>query len=97
MTPGYYWHDFIGNVGVAAIIVSYLLMQLGRLDARGLSYAAVNAAGAGLVLVSLTIEFNLSAFIVELFWALISLFGIVRVVGERRRSTRNDVPQPGQR
>ena len=81
---GYHWHDFVGNLGVAAIIVSYLLMQIGRLDARGLLYSAVNAAGASLVLISLVVEFNLSAFIVEFFWALISLFGMARVFRSRR-------------
>lgn len=95
MTAGYYWHDVVGNVGVAAIIVSYFLMQLGRIDARGLSYAAVNAVGAGLVLVSLTIEFNLSAFIVESFWVLISLYGIARVLGERRRAAVENTPCGG--
>lgn len=83
----YELHDFAGNVGVAAILSSYLLMQLGRVDARGLLYAAMNALGATLVLVSLTVDFNLSAFIVELAWALISLIGVARGVRARAFSS----------
>lgn len=86
----YHWHDFVGNLGVAAIIISYLLMQIGRLDARGLLYSAVNAVGAGFVLISLVVEFNLSAFIVEFFWALISLYGIARVFRSRRIEELDD-------
>lgn len=84
MTTGYHWHDFIGNVGVAAIIVSYFLLQIGRLDGRSLAYSAANAIGAGFVLISLAVEFNLSAFVVEFFWVLISLYGVARIYRERR-------------
>lgn len=78
---GYAWYDFVGNLGVAIIVVTYLLMQLGRLDGAGLAYASLNAVGATFVLVSLLFEFNLSAFVVETFWVLISLVGIVRRLG----------------
>jgi len=41
-----------------------------------LTYSALNAAGAGLILISLYYAFNFPSFIVEFFWLLISLFGI---------------------
>jgi hypothetical protein len=34
--------------------------------------------GAGLVLISLFGEFNLSAFLVEFFWLIISLYGLAQ-------------------
>jgi hypothetical protein len=37
-----------------------------------------NGLGASLILVSLTFEFNLSAFFIEVFWLVISTHGIVR-------------------
>lgn len=85
-------HDLIGNIGVAIILLAYLLVQTGRLDARGLWYSAVNAAGAGLIVISLAIDFNLSAFIVEASWTLISLYGIARTLRERR--LRSSTPMP---
>ena len=36
----------------------------------------LNALGASLIIVSLLFDFNLSAFIVEAFWVIISLIGI---------------------
>lgn len=74
----YGWTDLAGNIGVALIVVTYLLLQLGRLQGTDIIYSALNALGASLVLVSLIFDFNLSAFVVETFWALISLIGVVK-------------------
>ena len=80
----YGWHDLAGNIGVALILGAYLLVQLGRLDARGLAGTVTNAIGAGLVVLSLTVDFNLSAFVVETAWCAISLFGAARALRRRR-------------
>jgi len=72
------WHDVVGSAGAATILVSYFLLQLQRLSSGGLTYSLVNAAGASLILVSLSVDFNLAAFIVEAFWLAISAIGIVR-------------------
>lgn len=74
--------DFVGNLGVLILMVSYLLLQLNRLP-NGLLYSALNAAGAGLIVVSLLGNFNLSAFIIEVFWVLISFIGIFRSLRPR--------------
>ena len=77
------WHDVIGTAGAAIILVSYFLLQLQRLSSRALSYSVLNGLGALLILVSLSIEFNLAAFVVEAFWLLISIIGIVRSLSGR--------------
>ena len=82
----YEWHDFVGNVGVAIIIGTYLLLQLDRLPAGGLAYSLLNAAGAAMVVVSLLYDFNVSAMVVEVFWVLISLVGVARYAARRRRA-----------
>ncbi len=75
---GYETHDLLGNLGVLFILVTYLLPQLEKLEASSVLYSALNALGAGLVIYSLLYEFNLSAFIIESAWLVISLFGIGR-------------------
>ena len=80
----YEFHDLIGNVGVALILGSYLLVQLRRLDATGVPYLLANGLGASLILVSLARDFNLSAFVIEVVWLLISLYGLARIFLERR-------------
>jgi hypothetical protein len=74
----YGWYDFVGNLGVAMMIFAYLLLQMGKLRINDLSYSLTNTLGAALVLISLLYSFNLSAFLVESFWLLISLYGLVR-------------------
>jgi hypothetical protein len=70
--------DFLGNIGVVLIIIDYLLLQLNRISSNSLSYSLLNAVGASLIIISLISNFNLSAFIMEAVWVLISLFGLYR-------------------
>ena len=80
----YQIHDFIGNVGVLLILASYLLVQLRKMDATALPYAVYNGVGAALILYSLIYDFNLSAFVIEIVWILISVIGLVRIYLEKR-------------
>lgn len=82
----YGWHDLIGITGVVLVLASYLLLQAGRLQADRLGYSVANAAGAFLILVSLWFDFNLSAFVIEAMWLLISLYGIARHSVRSRRA-----------
>jgi len=77
MSLDYQWHDFVGNAGFLCIIGSYLWLQIGRTSGQSLGYSLVNAVGAALILVSLYYDFNLSAVLVEFFWLIISLLGLV--------------------
>lgn len=72
----YHWYDILGTIGVAIIILTYILLQVGRIRSSQLSYSLFNAIGALLILFSLYYSFNFPSFIVEFFWLLISLFGI---------------------
>ena len=72
----YTFYDFLGNVGAALIIIMYLLLQMKRIGSDSYSYSLLNAVGAGLIILSLLAEFNLSAFIIEFFWLMVSLYGI---------------------
>jgi hypothetical protein len=70
--------DFVGNVGVVVLMITYLMLQLNKLSSDGLAYSALNALGASLIVVSLLFDFNLSALLMEVFWVLISFIGIYR-------------------
>jgi hypothetical protein len=74
----YNWYDFVGNIGVALILISYLLVQLNKLETEKPIYSVVNGLGAFLILVSLYFDFNLSAFIIESFWLLFSIVGLIK-------------------
>lgn len=77
-------HDLVGTIGVALIVGSYFLLQVGRVQSSSLGYSLANAAGAALILVSLVYDFNFSAFVVELFWLLTSVLGAFITLRRRR-------------
>jgi hypothetical protein len=83
--------DLAGFIGVLLIIVGYLLLQLEKLPSSSPRYSLLNAVGALLIMVSLVFAFNLSAFIVEAFWFLISLLGLWKALSRRMQS------KPGER
>jgi len=70
--------DFVGNIGVIVLMITYLMLQLNKLRSDGLAYSLLNAIGASLIVVSLIFDFNLSALLMEVFWVLISFVGIYR-------------------
>lgn len=72
------WFDIVGTVGVATIVVTYILLQTSRIRSDQLSYSVLNAIGATLILISLYFEWNFPSVVVESFWLMISLYGIVR-------------------
>jgi hypothetical protein len=72
------FYDLIGSIGVAVIIITYIFLQLGKIESKNPLYSILNAVGASLIIFSLYFDFNFSAFVVEFFWLLISLFGIGR-------------------
>lgn len=79
----------VGIIGVILVLVAYFLLQWGKLLPSGFTYSLLNLIGAVGILYSLFFEWNLSAFIIETVWILISLYGIVRFFMKR-----NKVPKP---
>ena len=75
--------DVVGLVGATLLMVTYLLLQVNRLQSNGLAYSLLNAIGALLIVSSLLVNFNLAAFLIEVFWVLISLIGIIRYLRPR--------------
>ena len=78
------WYDILGTLGVGVIVVTYLLLQLGRIKSEQLLYSALNGLGAALILISLYYDFNLPSVIVEAFWLVISIFGIFKSATTRQ-------------
>ncbi len=72
------WFDIIGSIGVATIIITYVLLQTGRIRSESLLYSVLNGLGAGMIAFSLLYNFNFSAFVVESLWVLISIYGIAK-------------------
>jgi hypothetical protein len=85
MSMNFNLFDLAGLVGVVLIVVAYLLLQLDKLPSHSLSFSLLNAAGSLLIILSLVFKFNASAFLIEVFWFLISLIGLSKWLAARRR------------
>ncbi|MFN3841765.1 MAG: CBU_0592 family membrane protein [Rehaibacterium terrae] len=78
------WHDYAGLLGVGLVLLAFFGLQAGRLRGEGIVYQLMNLLGATLVLISLFYSFNLSAFVIQIAWIAISLYGIARGIRLRR-------------
>jgi len=78
-------HNVVGNLGVLLIVGSYFLVQMRRMSAVNPPYIVLNGLGALFIIYSLWFDFNLSAFLIEVIWLVISMLGLGRYFLERRR------------
>jgi len=78
------WHDWVGILGTLLVLGGFFLLQAGRLTGNGLAYQLMNLLGAAGILVSLIGKFNVSVFLLELAWMVVSAYGIARGFKARR-------------
>ncbi|MFQ5563539.1 MAG: hypothetical protein ACE5FO_08210 [Parvularculaceae bacterium] len=72
--------DIIGFAGVAMIVATYFMSQIGRMEVSRPLYPALNGLGAALILFSLVFAFNAASVVIESFWLVISLIGLSRAL-----------------
>ena len=73
------WYDWAGYLGVALVLLAFLLLQAHKLHGNGLVYQLMNIFGAIGVMLSLLFGvFNASAFVMQLAWLVIGIYGVVR-------------------
>lgn len=78
-----------GVIGSVTYVGAFFLVQSGRICGNAVSYPCMQIFAAGCVLASLTTAFNLAAFVIQVSFILIALYGIwYRVSG--RLSARLD-------
>lgn len=70
--------DIVGNIGVVCFLAAFFLLQKERLRHDDMAYLLLNLAGAVLLMISLLIHWNLSAFMLEAAWGCISMYGIYK-------------------
>lgn len=81
------WYDWVGLLGTVMILGGFALLQAGRVSGTGLVYQLLNLFGATGVLVSLLGTFNLSVFLLEAAWIVVSLYGIARSLRAKSKAS----------
>lgn len=77
--------DIVGVIGVTIITGSYAWLQINREFAHTIRYPLFNMAGALMIIYSLMYDWNLSAFMVEAVWVIVSMFGLYNSLRQRAR------------
>lgn len=81
--------DIVGIIGVVIILISYILLQFEKMKAKSIAYSVMNLVGAVLILYSLLFNWNLASVVIEIFWILISLFGIGKAIHTKRKHSHH--------
>ena len=67
----------IRMIGMACVVLAYFAVERDWLDNKDVKFYVINLIGGILLLISLLINFNLGSFVIEIFWIIISMMGIV--------------------
>ena len=73
-------HTVIGSIGVALLLLAYVLLQLKKMETNDLSYAVLNFIGAALAMWSSYLIKFIPFVILEGTWALVSAHMIWKMV-----------------
>ncbi len=92
-----YWYDWVGYLGVALVLLAYFLLQAHKLQGHGLVYQLMNVFGAIGVILSLSFSpgpINWLAFLMQVAWIAIGVYGILRGTTVRREARLRDRQEP---
>ncbi len=79
--------DIIGFMGGFFIICAYAYSNISD-NMNLLLFNILNFLGAAFLIISLTVNFNLPNMVLEIIWMAIAIFGIVKALLERRKSSK---------
>ena len=78
-------YQWIGFFGMIFIVIAYLFLQTNKYSINSLQYQLLNLIGAILLLISLFVHFNLGSFIIEIFWIIITIYGIIINIKRKKK------------
>ena len=78
-------YQWIGFFGMIFIVIAYLFLQTNKYSINSLQYQLLNLIGAILLLISLFVHFNLGSFIIEIFWIIITIYGIIINIKKKKK------------
>ena len=81
---GSFTADVIGLIGSALFIGAFAYANLSK-HLNKLAFNLANLVGSILLLISLAVNFNLAAFVLETAWGLIAAAGLVMAIRAKRR------------
>jgi len=83
-------YQWAGFIGMLFVVVAYLFLQMNKYTIKSLQYQLLNLVGAILLLISLFVHFNLGSFIIEVFWIIITIYGIVVNLKNKKQNKKKE-------
>lgn len=77
--------NLVGFAGSFCIVAAYAYSNVVK-DMNMVLFNLVNFAGAALLAISLTVNYNLPTLVLEFVWMGIALFGLARAFRKRRKA-----------
>jgi len=75
--------DILGLIGGAIMVAAFAYSNIAPRMSLAM-FNLFNLVGAALMIVSLSVHFNLAAMLLEIIWAAIALFGLIKALAARR-------------
>lgn len=70
--------DAIGSFGALIVVAAYFATQMRMMNSDDLAFPVINLLGSVLIVFSLLENFNLASMLIEGFWIVISIIGIIQ-------------------
>lgn len=86
--------EVIGVIGFCLYVTNYCMLTTRVLTGNCITYFVVNLCAAGCVLIGLTASFNLASVMIQVFFIVLSLIGIVLRLRRPRRIVMPDRREP---
>jgi hypothetical protein len=65
------------------IVGAYFMLQIDKIDPKGLSFSLLNTLGSIMIFYSLMYNWNLASVLIESFWIMISVYGVYKYYATR--------------
>ncbi|WP_170761216.1 CBU_0592 family membrane protein [Ruegeria lacuscaerulensis] len=72
--------DAIGSIGALVVVAAYFATQMRMMNSDDLAFPVLNLVGSILIVYSLLENFNLASMLIESFWIVISMIGILQYI-----------------
>jgi hypothetical protein len=82
--------DVLQIAGALSILVPFILLQAGRVEARSLAYLVPNLGGSALLAVLAALDRDWGFLLLEVVWALVAAYGILTILFRSSRSVPAD-------
>jgi hypothetical protein len=77
--------NIVGMIGSVVLVIGFAYSNLAKVM-NLLLFNLLNLAGAAMLIVSLSVHFNIASMALEIVWAAVAFFGLVRALVSRARA-----------